>query len=83
MGSSRRDAYWGILSEHKEPSPVFICHYLSVLSEHKVPSPVFLENYTDSKTRIASFSNGRLASKQKPSIAIGIEAEISNAFIIP
>ena len=39
--------------------------------------------HTDFKTRIASFSNGRLASKQKPSIAIGIEAEISNAFIIP
>ena len=25
IGSSRRGAYWGVLPEHKEPSPVFLC----------------------------------------------------------
>ena len=38
IGSSRLGAYLGVLSEHKEPSPVFT----HVLSEHKEPSPVFL-----------------------------------------
>ena len=41
--SSRLGAYLGVLSEHKEPSPVFTCHgaYSGVLPEHKEPSPVF------------------------------------------